>query len=87
MVKPNFKNNKKIYLIAWFYPAILIVLGAGVYYLVFPSHFDLSMSNIYKINTRSNGSYGSGSTISRRNKIIAYNANDNSSFTCTYIIL
>ena len=48
-IKPNFKNNKKIYLIAWFLPAILIVLGAGVYYLVFPSHFDLSMSTFIKL--------------------------------------
>lgn len=48
-IKPNFKNNKKFYLIAWFLPAILIVLGAGVYYLVFPSHFDLSMSTFIKL--------------------------------------
>ena len=48
-IKPNFKNNKKIYLIAWFLPAILIVLGAGVYYLVYQSHFDLSMSTFIKL--------------------------------------
>lgn len=43
-IKPNFKGNLKYYLIAWFSPAILIVIGAGVYFLVFPSHFDGSMN-------------------------------------------
>lgn len=43
-IKPNFKGNIKYYLIAWFAPAILIIIGAVVYYLVFPSHFDGNMT-------------------------------------------
>lgn len=48
-IKPNFKKNKKYYLIAWFLPAILIVIGSLVYYLIFPSHCDLSMSTFIEL--------------------------------------
>lgn len=43
-LKPNFKGNILIYIIAWFGPALLILLGALLYFLIFPSHFDLTMS-------------------------------------------
>ena len=42
--KPVFKGNIKIILFAWFAPAILTTLGALLYFLVFPQHFDLSGS-------------------------------------------
>ena len=35
-LKPNLKGNIKYYLIAWFGPAVLTLLGALVYFLVFP---------------------------------------------------
>lgn len=37
---PHFKGNIKIYLLAYFGPGILILLGAVVYFLIFPSQFD-----------------------------------------------
>ena len=40
--KPRFKGNLKVILIAWFSPVLLTALGALLYFLVFPSHFDLS---------------------------------------------
>ncbi|KAL6617834.1 hypothetical protein U3516DRAFT_897498, partial [Neocallimastix sp. 'constans'] len=40
--KPEIKSNIKYILIAWFSPAILIFIGVVLYFLFFPSHFDLS---------------------------------------------
>ena len=40
--KPQFKKNIKTILFAWFMPAVLTAVGAALYFLVFPSHFDLS---------------------------------------------
>ncbi len=39
-LKPNFKGNIKTYLLAYFGPGLLTLLGALVYFLIFPSHFD-----------------------------------------------
>lgn len=41
--KLNFKENIKLYLLAYFGPVILTVLGMGVYFLLFPNEFDLEM--------------------------------------------
>ncbi len=38
----KFGKNIKNILLAWFAPIILTALGAGLYFLVFPAHFDLS---------------------------------------------
>lgn len=40
--RPQIKRNIKTILIAWFGPIALTAVGAGLYFLVFPSHFDLS---------------------------------------------
>ena len=40
--KPQIKKNIKTILIAWFLPAVLTAVGAVLYFLLFPSHFDLS---------------------------------------------
>ncbi len=45
-LKPHFKGNIKYYLIAWFVPPLLISLGALIYFLIFPSHFDLTMTTM-----------------------------------------
>lgn len=37
---PHFKGNIKTYLLAYFGPGILTLLGAVVYFLIFPSHYD-----------------------------------------------
>lgn len=43
-LKARFKGNLKYYTLAWFSPAILIIFGAIIYYLIFPSHFDSNMN-------------------------------------------
>ena len=40
--KPRIRKNIKIFLIAWFGSMILTVVGAALYFLIFPKHFDLS---------------------------------------------
>ena len=39
---PRIKQNVKPFLLAWLSPLIFTVIGAGMYFLVFPSHLDLS---------------------------------------------
>jgi len=39
-IRPNFKNNIKIYLLAYFGPGILTVFGAFIYFLIFRKNFD-----------------------------------------------
>ena len=58
-IKPNFKGNLKYYLLAWLSPVVLILFGALVYFLLFPSQFDGSMSNI--INATKNQLLAAGS--------------------------
>ncbi len=40
--KPRLRQNWRWLLAAWLLPALLMVLGAGVYFLCFPGRFDLS---------------------------------------------
>ena len=40
--KPQIKKSIKTILIAWFAPAVLTAIGAALYFLAFPQHFDLS---------------------------------------------
>lgn len=40
--KPQFKRNLRSILIAWLAPILLTIVGAALYFLVFPGHFDLS---------------------------------------------
>ena len=42
--KPQIKKNFKTILIAWFAPAALTAIGAALYFMIFPGHFDLSGS-------------------------------------------
>ncbi len=42
--KPVLKGNAKAILAAWFLPSVLTFLGALIYFLIFPGHFDLSGS-------------------------------------------
>lgn len=51
MIKPNFKGNIKVYLLAYFGPSILTLIGAVVYFLIFPNQFDINcgyLSQTYK---------------------------------------
>ncbi len=40
--KLQLRKNIKSILIAWFAPAVLTVIGAALYFLLFPGHFDLT---------------------------------------------
>ena len=40
--KPCLKGKIKFLLAAWFLPAVLTAIGAVLYFIVFPGHFDLS---------------------------------------------
>ena len=42
MIKPNFKGNIKTYLLAYFGPSILTLIGVIVYFLIFPKQFDIN---------------------------------------------
>lgn len=46
---PHFKGNLKYYLMAYFGPGILTLLGAVVYFLIFPSRFDINCGYLQKI--------------------------------------
>lgn len=48
-IKPELKGKIRWVLVAWFLPAILTILGAVLYYLIFPSHFDPDGSYIAAI--------------------------------------
>lgn len=45
-LNPHVRGNVRYYLIAWFGPALLIALGAVIYFLLFPSQFDPTMSQM-----------------------------------------
>ncbi|WKY47285.1 CPBP family intramembrane metalloprotease [Eubacteriaceae bacterium ES3] len=45
-IRPHLKGNVRWYLSAWFLPSILIGLGAILYFLIFPEHFDPTMSQM-----------------------------------------
>ena len=40
--KPGIRKNIRSILAAWFLPSLLTLIGSGLYFLVFPGHFDLS---------------------------------------------
>ena len=40
--EPRLKGKIRILLAAWFFPAVLSAVGAVVYFVIFPGHFDLS---------------------------------------------
>ncbi len=46
LIKPNFKTGWKYWLLGWFGPGILTLLGAAIFFLVFPSTFDSSLSTL-----------------------------------------
>lgn len=43
-LKPNLKGNLQYYILAWFGPGVLTLLGMAVYFLLFPQKLDLSFS-------------------------------------------
>ncbi|MFB6268219.1 MAG: CPBP family intramembrane glutamic endopeptidase [Halodesulfurarchaeum sp.] len=43
-LRPNLRSRYRWYLIAWFLPGVLTLLGVGIYYGVFPGLFDPSLT-------------------------------------------
>jgi membrane protease YdiL (CAAX protease family) len=43
-LRPNFRRGWRLYLAALFFPALAILLGGAIYYLLFPGKFDPSMT-------------------------------------------
>ncbi|NLB32200.1 MAG: CPBP family intramembrane metalloprotease [Tissierellia bacterium] len=51
-IKPNIKGNIKYYIFAWFGVIVLTVIGAALYFIIFPDKFDGNMTylvNVYKV--------------------------------------
>jgi CAAX protease family protein len=44
LLRPNFRRGWPLYLAALFLPALATIVGGAVYYLLFPDHFDPSMT-------------------------------------------
>jgi membrane protease YdiL (CAAX protease family) len=44
LLRPNLRRGWPLYLAALFLPALAILVGGAIYYLLFPSRFDLSMT-------------------------------------------
>ena len=44
--KPRLRRNLKWVLVAWFAPLVLTAVGAALYFIAFPKHFDLSGSTL-----------------------------------------
>jgi len=45
----HFKQNKRYWLVAWVGTPILLLLGMGIYYVLFPQYFDSSFSAVNKL--------------------------------------
>ena len=61
VIKPKrFKKSAIWFVVAWFAPAALAVIGAGAYYLVFPHDFDPSMSAMIASQQQAAAAAGAG---------------------------
>ena len=48
-LRVNFKQNRRYWLIAWVGTPLLLLLGTGIYFAIFPQYFDQSFAAISKI--------------------------------------
>ena len=46
-IAPHIKGNIKYYLIAWFGPAVLTIIGAVIYFLMFPEEYDSQIISLF----------------------------------------
>jgi membrane protease YdiL (CAAX protease family) len=44
LLRPNFRRGWRFYLAAWFLPVLATIVGGAIYFLLFPSRFDPSMT-------------------------------------------
>lgn len=45
-LRPNFRRGWRFYLAAWLLPLLAVIVGAAVYYLLFPQSFDPSLAPV-----------------------------------------
>lgn len=45
-LRPRFRQGWRVWLIAWFLPALLVLAGGAVYFLIFPQHFDATLGPV-----------------------------------------
>ncbi len=48
-LRPNFKRGWPAYLAVWFLPLVAVIVGGGVFYLLFPQSFDPNLSAIQNL--------------------------------------
>jgi membrane protease YdiL (CAAX protease family) len=48
-LRPNFRRGWRFYLAAWLLPALAVVVGGTVYYLLFPGNFDPSLGPLQEM--------------------------------------
>jgi membrane protease YdiL (CAAX protease family) len=51
LLRPNFRRGWRFYLAAWFLPVLATIVGGAIYFLLFPSRFDLSMTGAREMGT------------------------------------
>src|SRR5512146_2051049 len=47
-LRPRLRQGWPYWLAAWFLPGLLVILGAAVYYLLFPQYYDPALTSIQK---------------------------------------
>lgn len=62
-MKPRFKGNIRWYLAAWLGPAALALVGAVLYFLLFPTRFDSSLSYLNELVSSQTGAALPESTV------------------------
>lgn len=45
-LRPNFKRGRRYWLLAWLGTLVLILLGAAVFFTIFPRHFDTNLAQV-----------------------------------------
>jgi uncharacterized protein len=45
-IRPHFRRGWPFWAAAWVVPAVLVIIGAGMYYAFFPQHFDANLSQL-----------------------------------------
>jgi hypothetical protein len=61
LLRPNFRRGWRFYLAAWFLPVLAPILGGLIYFLLFPSRFDPSMTSLRETGAISKDMNGDGS--------------------------
>lgn len=57
-LRPNLRRGWPFWLIAWFAPAVFIVLGMVIYFLLFPQHYDPTLGALTQLLKQQTAAYG-----------------------------